>query len=108
MRLVGRPLTPAQCDVAEAVAAKILAKAFTMKLCKDCKHRKFTFTRGWVCRAGEHIPKEMITDPVNGKVRPRYPGFSAAHPRCEYMREKDHSFVLHQCGPLGGMWESKK
>jgi hypothetical protein len=109
MRLVGMPLTDDQIDVAEAVAAKMLAEAFTMKLCKDCKHRKWTFTlMDWVCRAGEHVPKQMITDPVTGKIKPRYPGFAHAHPRCEYMREKDHSFVLHQCGPLGGMWEAKK
>jgi hypothetical protein len=109
MHLVGLPLTDAQIDVAEEAAAKILARTFTMKLCKDCKHRKFTFTRSWVCRAGSHIPNEEVTDPVSGRVGPRYSGFSdTKFPRCEYMRQKDHSFVLHQCGPLGGMWEAKK
>lgn len=85
-----------------------LAEVFTMKLCKDCKHRKWTFTRSWVCRAGQHIPEEMTTNPVSGRIGPRYPEFAQAHPRCEYMRRQEHAFVLHQCGPLGGMWESKK
>lgn len=106
MRLVGMPLTDAQIDVAERAAAKIIAEEFTMKLCKDCKHRFWTWN-GLRCRAGEHIPQEQVTDPVSGRVGPEYPGFSQKHPRCEYMRQKDHSFVLHQCGPLGGMWERK-
>jgi hypothetical protein len=106
MRLVGRPLTNEQCDVAEEAAAKILAEAFTMKLCKDCKHRKWNWN-GWRCKVGEHIEQEMVTDPVNGKIRTRYQGFTGL-PRCEYMRQENHAFVLHQCGPLGGMWAAKK
>ena len=78
-----------------------------MKLCKDCKHRKWTLIRGWRCRAGEHLPDVEVTDPVSGRVGLKYPGFTG-FPRCEYMRQEDHSFILVQCGPEGVLWESKR
>lgn len=76
-----------------------------MKLCKDCKHRKFTFS-GWRCRIGEHIPEEKVMSPVTGKITVEHEQFSGL-PRCEYMRREAHHFVLHQCGPEGVMWEAK-
>ena len=77
-----------------------------MKLCKTCKHRKWSFTKSWRCRAGEHISNPKVTNPVTGRVGFRYSGF-LGFPRCEYMRQENHSFILVQCGPEGVLWESK-